>query len=188
MADIVECHYPLAGRASKKPKVFATELSNGRERYQITRAGRLLRVLSTDSTSTQECAFTGVARLRASRRGEAADFIVTSLSGRVSAIQRVLKQVRADYVQVARDLARKVNDLRQVIAKTERDLFSLLWKTDPEVAALAMLVFDDRRKAAAWLSHPYMLLYPHPPFRLITMGKRKPVIQELYAILYGFPT
>lgn len=180
MVDIVECRYPLPGRSSKKEtRLFTIELDNGQERYQITKTGRLLRVLSMDPTSTQEYAFTGVALLRASQRGVAADFIVTFLSGRVRAVQRVPKPVGAEHARVARGLLRKVKDLRRVIEKTEKDLFALIWKMDPEVAALTMLVFDDRRKAAAWLAPPHLLLGPHSPFHLITMDQRKPVIQEL---------
>jgi len=94
---------------------------------------------------------------------------------------------REAHAEELKVLAREEHALRQVIDRTTQKMFTHLRKIDPEIALLAILVFDDKQKAATWLTRPHLLLGMRSPLDVIAHGRRRVVLQILTTILNGFP-
>lgn len=188
MADILRCDFRLPGRAPNHGEFVATGLGDGRGRYRLTPAGRLWRILPKDSQAHEPCPLTGVVRLRPKGRRASTEYLLTFISGTAQAVQAVPVMAPVRRAKALMALAREERALRRAVGRTTQKMFAQLTRIDPEIAALVMLVFDDRKKAATWLSRPHLLLGSRSPFELIAQGRRRMVLEELNTILNGFPT
>lgn len=187
MADILVCDYPLPGRAASHGEFVATGLGDGRGRYRLTPAGHLFRIVPQDLKAGEPCPLTGVVRLRPKGRRGGTEHLLTFITGEVEAVQLIPVWAPVKRAKELKVLAREERALRRVIDRTTRKLIVQLRRIDPEVAILAMLVFDDPDKAGTWLSRPHQLLGRRSPLHLIATGRRQAVLKELNAILHGFP-
>lgn len=188
MADALQCDYRLPGRSGGYGEFVATGLGDGRGRYRLTPAGRLFRIEPRDPKASAPCPLTGVVRLWPKGRVTNTAFLLTFISGVIQAVQAVPVHTRQKKAKALRVLGKKERMFQRAIGRTTRQLFTQLKRVDPEIALLATLVFDDPDKAAAWLAQPRWILGSRSPLHLIARGRRRVVLDELNAILNGFPT
>ena len=188
MADFLVCDYRLLGRSGGHKEFLATGLGDGRGRYHLTSAGRLRRILPQDPKAHEPYPLTGVVRLRPKGHRTNTAFLLTFISGVVQTAQAIPASSHKSHAIDLQALGREERALRRVVEKSTQKMFKQLKKVDPEIVALAMLAFDDRRNAITWFARPHSFLGLQSPIELITRGRRRRVLQELYALLYGFPT
>lgn len=187
MADILVCDYALPGRAGNAREFLATGLGDGRGRYRLTPAGRLLRIETQKTKGSEPYSLTGVVHLRPMWLGARTEYLLTFASGVVQATHAVPVRAPETRTKELNALGREELALRRVVGRATQKMFARLKKVDPEIVALAMLVFDDCDKAATWLSRPHPLLGSRSPLNLIATGRRQAVLKALNAILYGLP-
>jgi len=185
--DILRCDYRLPGRSKGRREFVATGLGDGLGRYRLTPAGHLLRIDPLDPTACEPCLVTGVVRLRPKGQRTDNELFLTFISGMVKVVHNATVCTREAHAEELKVLAREEHALRQVIDRTTQKMFTHLRKIDPEIALLAILVFDDKQKAATWLTRPHLLLGMRSPLDVIAHGRRRVVLQILTTILNGFP-
>jgi len=186
--DILRCDYRLPGRSKGRREFVAIGLGDGLGRYRLTSAGHLFRIDPLDPTAYEPCLVTGVVRLRSKGQRTDNELFLTFISGKVKVVHIAPVCTREVHAKELKALACEEHALRQVVDRTTQKMFTHLRKVDPEIAQLAMLVFDDKKKAATWLTRPHLLLGMRSPLDVIAHGRRRVVLQTLNAILNGFPT
>ena len=78
-----------------------------------------------------------------------------------------------------------LDDLDGSRARIAIAAFGWLTKSDPELATLAMAVFQTSDKAAAWFAGEIHALGNETPLTLLHEGKRELVVDCLYRIEHG---
>lgn len=85
----------------------------------------------------------------------------------------------------AKLIADQLTELELERQRIASEGLATLEREDPETARLALQIFEDRRKAAEWLTHSVRLLENVTPWRCISEGNVERVRNVLNAIGYG---
>ncbi|MBI5115046.1 DUF2384 domain-containing protein [Candidatus Poribacteria bacterium] len=85
-----------------------------------------------------------------------------------------------------------INDLAKLAERyqheSEQSLMAMLDNLrdiDPEIADIALRVFNDRAKAIHWLASPVRSLGDIAPLQALAEGKREDVLRVLHQIMHG---
>lgn len=201
--DSIRCDYPLPDPRVQDAEFQTKDLGESRGRYTITKAGRLVRHqhsvdLITEKANTgrpadprtgKDVGYHGDIRIQAMLTGSGAvQYVVRFTHGTVEWIRPSLETMPAGNGRSLAELAEFVDQLDRERSASVEALFRQLESLDPEVAAQAISVFDDRGKTARWLSRPNRALGHVTPLRVLARGGRQEVLDVLGRILHGIPS
>lgn len=200
--DSIRCEYPLPDSALQDEEFQTKDLGEGLRRYTITRDGRLLRhlpnpdrVASVDrpaefngSSGTEPIPHHGDLRIyTTATKGELAEYRVRFTHGLVEWIRPEPGTIAPDDTASLATLAEIPEALERDREAAEAAILMRLERLDPEVAAQAIYVFDDRADAAHWLTRPHPELDDVTPLRALAEGRRREVLDLLGRIFHGIP-
>jgi hypothetical protein len=201
--DSIRCDYPLPDPRVQDAEFQTKDLGESLGRYTITKAGRLVRHRqgvdlitgeasagqSVDSRPGVDVGYHGDIRIQAMLPGNGTlEYVFRFTHGTVEWIRPSLKTMPAGNGRSLAELADFVDQFDRERSASEEALLCRLESLDPEVAARAIDVFDDRGKAASWLSRPNRALGHVTPLRVLARGGRQEVLDVLGRILHGIPS
>lgn len=200
--DTIRCEYPLPDPALQGKEFQTKDLNRSLGRYTIAPDGRLLRhvpnadlvlvpersAMPEGSSGTEVIPHHGDLRIYTSNaKGEGVEYRVRFTHG-------LVEWIRPEPGTTVPDDATSLATLADIPEALERDreaaeaaILRQLERLDPEVAAQAIYVFDDRADAAHWLTRPHPDLDDVTPLRAIAQGQRREVLELLGRILHGIP-
>jgi len=201
--DSIRCDYPLPDPRVQDAEFQTKDLGEALGRYTITKTGRLVRHQhgvdlntekvgagqSVDSRPGEDVGYHGDIPIQAMLPGSGiVQFVVRFTHGTVEWIRPSLETMPAGNGRSFDDLAEFVDQLDRERSASMEALFRQLESLDPEVAAQAISVFDDRGRAARWLTRPNRALGHVTPLRVLAHGGRQEVLDVLGRIPHGIPS
>ena len=200
--DTIRCEYPLPDPALQDEEFQTKDLNRSLSRYTIASDGRLLRHspksdpvpsperpgMPEGPPGTEVIPHHGDLRIYASNtKGGGVEYRVRFTHG-------LVEWIRPEPGTTVPDDAASLATLAEIPEALERDreaaetaILRQLERLDPEVAAQAIYVFDDRADAAHWLTLAHPELDDVSPLRAIAQGQRREVLELLGQILHGIP-